>query len=52
METLDVYDGSTAFLKELELGGDELTKVRRGTSPPRIHQYPRGVALRPVNVFI
>lgn len=27
METLDVYDGSAAFLKELELGGDELTKV-------------------------
>ena len=27
METVDVYDGSAAFLRELELGGDELTKV-------------------------
>ena len=30
METLDVYDGSAGYLKELELGGDELTKVGEG----------------------
>ena len=27
METLDVYDGSAGFLRDLQLGGDELTKV-------------------------
>lgn len=30
METLDIYDGSAGFLRELELGGDELTKVSPG----------------------
>ena len=34
METVDVYDGSAAFLRELELGGDELTKV--GASRVRV----------------